>query len=345
MKLVTFQTGSGRRISLGEPRFGLVIDGRAVSFAALQRRAGKSCPELADVYAYLKGLPGSFEAARSFEEYGIRHLNSLPEGECDPVAKVRFLPPVPSPAALIDFGLSPRHLRNSAMTMLRHEYGSLVKAVAGPFLKMRLDRMSRSDALPYYKCNHNEIIGDGDTAGWPSYSSYLDIEPELGIVTGTAAQPIAGYLIYNDLSARDVQMPEMIGTGPSRSKDFSRSNGIGPWLVTPDEIADPLALEVNVKVGGRYSWKGSTSEYIRRPEEVVGHIRTIFMPLPGTVIGMGTVPDCTGLDHDLWLVPGDEVAVSFAGLGTLRQLIPALSGKLEHSRWKDRTELSAFYKN
>ena len=94
----------------------------------------------------------------------------------------------------------------------------------------------------YYKCNHNAVIGDNDTIHWPAYSSYLDIEPELAIVTGNEVMPIAGYTIFNDSSARDVQFWEMVGTGPARSKDFGHSKGLGPFIVTPDEIGDPLAL-------------------------------------------------------------------------------------------------------
>ncbi len=193
--------------------------------------------------------------------------------------------------------------------------------------------------MPYYKCNHRALIGDDDTIGWPRYTSYLDVEPELGIVVGNAETAIAGYLIVNDASARDVQFPEMFGGGPARSKDFDRSNGIGPWLVTPDEIADPLALNVEVAVGERFVWRGFTGEYTRRPEEVVAFTRTVFTPAPGTILAMGTIPDCTGLDNNEWPCPDDVVSIAFTGLGTLRQRIPSPPRDLEPSRWRHRPEL------
>jgi 2-keto-4-pentenoate hydratase/2-oxohepta-3-ene-1,7-dioic acid hydratase in catechol pathway len=61
------------------------------------------------------------------------------------------------------------------------------------------------ERLSYYKCNMNSIVGDGETIPWPLYTSRLDIEPELAVVYGNAQQPVAGYCIFNDVSARDVQ--------------------------------------------------------------------------------------------------------------------------------------------
>jgi len=195
----------------------------------------------------------------------------------------------------------------------------------------------------YYKGNHHAVIGDNDTISWPSYTSYLDIEPELAVVTVTGNMPIAGYTIFNDSSARDVQFPEMIGLGPARSKDFDRSKGLGPFLVTPDEIEDPLGLDVKVTIGRRYEWRGSTKEYSATPEKMLDYLKTIFTPLPGTILGMGTIPGCTGLDNDLWLLPGEKIEITFDKLGILRQNTPLSLDKLEHSRWQDRAELSRYY--
>ncbi len=191
----------------------------------------------------------------------------------------------------------------------------------------------------YYKGNHLEIIGHGDEVGWPAYTSYLDIEPELAFVTGNHAQKIAGYLIFNDASARDVQFPEMTGLGPSRSKDFERGNGLGPFIVTPDEVPDPLSLDVTVDISGRMTWKGHTSQYTVTPEKVVDFLETVYPVKPGMVIGMGTVPGCAGLDTDQWIVPGDSIDITFTGLGTLNQKIPSQLPKLQPSSWGIRKDL------
>ncbi|WP_260612168.1 fumarylacetoacetate hydrolase family protein [Paenibacillus popilliae] len=83
--------------------------------------------------------------------------------------------------------------------------------------------------------------------------------------------------------------------GWRRCKDFDRSKGIGPFLVTPDEIDNPLALDVDVRIGERLHWKGSTSEYSAHPAKVMEEVLKIFTPLPGTIIGMGTIPDCCAM--------------------------------------------------
>lgn len=338
MKLLNYQSYPG-----GNAKFGVVITGYAVSFEILQLKSGLTGGQLSDVYSYLENLPASEDAARELMKYGEAYLPSFSDEEKTPLEKAKILAPIATPRALIDFGLTPRHLGNSAATLMKHEFGIFGLLIA-PIIKKRISAASGGKML-YYKCNHNAMIGDNDTIYWPSYSSYLDIEPELAIVTGNVAQPIAGYTIFNDSSARDVQLWEMVGTGPARSKDFGHSKGLGPFIVTKDEVGDPLALNVKVKIGDRLEWKGSTSEYSAHPEKALEYLKTIFEPLPGTVIGLGTVPGCTGLDNDLWINPGEKIEIMFDKLGILRQNTPLKVENLEKSRWKNRNEKSFFYKN
>lgn len=336
MKLLSFQSVSG-----GAILFGVVVRGYAVSFDILQQKAGKIHDGLNNIYSYLENLPASEDAARELLMFGEAYISSLNDKEKIPLEEAKILPPIPVPRALIDFGLTPRHLGNSAATLFKHEFG-IFGALIAPVIKRRISAASGGKML-YYNCNHNAMIGDNDTIRWPLYSSYLDIEPELAVVTGNKARPIAGYTIFNDSSARDVQFWEMVGTGPARSKDFDHSKGIGPFIVTPDEIGNPLMLNVKVTIGERFEWKGSTSEYSAPPEKALEYLKTVFEPLPGTVIGFGTIPGCTGLDNDLWLNPGEKIEIMFDKLGILRQNIPAGLGKIEPSRWGNREELQDFY--
>jgi len=337
MKLLNFQSVPG-----GAPKFGVVIKGYAVSFATLQLKSGQTSAELSDVYSYLENLPSSEDTARELMKYAEAYISSFSDSEKTPLEEAKILAPLATPRALIDFGLTPRHLGNSAATMVKHEFGVFGSLIA-PIVKKRLSAAAGGKML-YYKCNHNAIIGDNDTIHWPAFSSYLDIEPELAIITGNSSRPIAGYTIFNDSSARDVQFWEMIGTGPARSKDFGHSKGLGPFIVTPDETGDPLALNVKVKIGERFDWKGSTAEYSARPEKALEYLMTVFTPLPGTVVGMGTIPGCTGLDNDLWINPGEKIEITFDKLGILRQKTPEKVDNLEPSRWGNRKEKSLFYK-
>ncbi len=332
MKLVTYIEHGKNKIE-----FGVVVDRLVYSFRELQEKTNKYCKELADIYSYLENLPQSREKAEELSEYAKDSGNGLD------MNRVKFLPPIPKPAALIDFALTPKHLYNSAMTMIEHEFSGLKKLVAKKLIKKKIDRSKINRTYPYYKCNQNSVIGDGDTTIWPSYTSYLDIEPELAFVTGNEKEPIAGYVIFNDFSARDVQMPELDELSLTRSKDFSSGNGIGPFLVTADEVESPLNLSVNVKVGERFVWKGSTSEYIRDPLKVMEYLNTIWELVPGTIVGMGTIPGCCGLDNNQWILPGERIEITFDKLGTLNQNIPESLGKLEKSRWKSREDLKRFY--
>lgn len=328
MKLITFRPDSG------EPTFGLVLDNGVIAFDDIVAAMDADPFPYRDCLSYVQNLPASENLARQCQDYALEHRDTLNLHE---ITSVKILPPL-YPPAMLDFGLTPKHLLASAATLLKHEYGPLMRRVLGAVFKRRIAKVATEADLPYYKCNHTAIIGDGDEPIWPSYSAYLDIEPELGIVTGTAERRIAGYLIFNDFSARDVQMPEMIGLGPARSKDFSRGNGLGPFLVTPDEVPNPLDLAVTVKIAERLTWQGTTAEYVRTPQQVIDYVHTIFTPPPGTVLGMGTIPGCAGLDNDVWIRPGDTVAITFDRLGTLHQGIPAEVVLPQNPRWEPRTD-------
>lgn len=347
MKLATFETRDG------SIEFGAVVEGRAVSLSAV---GTSEDPALPDIDAYLKDVPGSFEMAEILLAARENATGGTDQAFTWDLSEVNLLSPLPQPAALLDCGMSPRHLANSSATLLRRSLpgplGSVVGGIVGGLGRWVMGRGSPRPR--YYKGNHNAIIGDRGTVGWPCYTAYLDIEPELAFVTGTlpcgasedeAAAAIAGYLVFNDASARDVQLPEMFFTGPASSKDFDDSNGLGPFLVTPDEVGDPLALGVTVEIrsaGERdravRTWTGSTSEYSMSPVEVLHRLAVRQTIRAGTVVGMGTIPDCCGLDRDEWVLPGDEVAITFERLGTLRQKIGEPTGK-PRSRWPERPEL------
>jgi len=319
-----------------EAVFGFLEAGRVYTFTDLFSDGnGKYSGLLSSSEAYLSTLPASHDAALT-----IREKAGSENGEA--VGNVTLLAPVGKPAALFDFGLTPRHLINSARTMFRHEFGSFVGGIASSFVARKIRKKARAADLAYYKCNHQVISGPYDDIVWPLYTSYLDIEPELAFVTGTKEQPLAGYCIFNDISARDVQFPEMIGSGPARSKDFSASNSIGPYLLTADELPNPLSLNVKTEIGSRLVWTGSTSEYSCGPTDVLDFLSGVFAPSPGTIVGMGTIPGCTGMDNDRWLLPDETVRIRFDTLGELRQKVLPPAGALLPSRWKRRPELDKF---
>jgi 2-keto-4-pentenoate hydratase/2-oxohepta-3-ene-1,7-dioic acid hydratase in catechol pathway len=341
MKLIRFSQGDAK------PRFGVVIGEHAVAFATLQQRRGTSQPELNDSRAYLAALPESEQAARELAAWGEAHLRTWPEGDKPKLQDVRLHEPV-EVVALFDFGLTPRHLKNSADTMMKYEKDNPQTApILQAFAKAVLSKPAAPppgvpERLSYYKCNMNSIVGDGQTIPWPLYTSRLDIEPELAVVYGNPRQPVAGYCIFNDVSARDVQAQEFIG-GFCLTKDMDKGNQLGPYLVTADEVGDPYALKVVVKVDGQVRYQGTTAEIDHKAEDVFAWLGFISAIQPGTVVGMGTIPDCTGLDQDEFVDPGAEIEIRFERLGTLRCRFAEPARQLLPSRWPLRQALQKFH--
>jgi 2-keto-4-pentenoate hydratase/2-oxohepta-3-ene-1,7-dioic acid hydratase in catechol pathway len=341
MKLIRFSQGDST------PRFGGVIGDRAVAFATLQQRSAIAGPALGDSRAYLGRLPESEQAARELLAWGQAHLDVLTDSEKPRLQAVRLHEPI-EVAALFDFGLTPRHLKNSAETMMKYEKDNPQTApILQAFAKALLAKPAAPppgvpERLSYYKCNMNSIVGDGETIPWPLYTSRLDIEPELAVVYGTPRQPVAGFCIFNDVSARDVQAQEFIG-GFCLTKDMDKGNQLGPGLVTADEVGDPYALQVVVTVDGQVRYQGSTADIDHKAEEVFAWLGFITSIKPGTVIGFGTIPDCTGLDHDDFIDPGAGIEIRFERLGSLRCRFAEPARKLLPSRWPLRPALEKFH--
>lgn len=344
MKLIRFAApGEGEAF---RARFGVVVGGYAVPFSTLVARDPEQAPWFETIEAYLDALPESFVLARQrVAEAGDGE--SLAAGSRFALDTVRLLAPIERPARLYDFALAPRHLQNSARTLLRHEMPGPISPLAQWIAARRYRRPPSRAALPFYLGHVAPFVGPGETCGWPAYSQYVDLEPELAVVCGAIARhagdveieaAIAGYTIFNDLSARDVQFPEMkTGTlGFMRAKHFENGNGLGPWIVTPDELADPYRLAVEVVVGERLHWHGTTADYAFRAEDAIHRLLDLFPVVSGSVIGLGTVPDCCGLDQDDWPLPGETAELRFERIGSLAQTMGRPESLPAATRWRRR---------
>ncbi|MGB5133902.1 MAG: fumarylacetoacetate hydrolase family protein [Prochlorococcaceae cyanobacterium] len=279
--------------------------------------------------------------------WGVENHGELDEGDAVPLAAVQLLEPV-EVAALFDFGLTPRHMQNSAAVIGRYEQDNpqtsmLLQAFAKAVMAPKAPPPAgQPEALSYYKGNMNTIVGNDVIVPWPAYTSRLDIEPELAMVYGNTQQPVAGFCIFNDISARDVQALEFVG-GFCLTKDMANGNQLGPYLVTPDEVGDPYNLAVTVNVNGQVRFQGSTSEISHQADAVPAWLGFIAPIQPGTVMGFGTIPDCTACDHADFLDPGADIAITFERLGTLRCRFAEPTGRLLPSRWPVRASLQTFH--
>ncbi len=192
----------------------------------------------------------------------------------------------------------------------------------------------------FYFSNHSAIYGPDDIIPYPRRSQALDYELEVACVIGKAGQDISaeqaeehifGYMIFNDWSARDIQRQEMaVGLGPAKGKDFASS--FGPYLVTPDELADRHTgrpgvydLEMVARVNGVERSRGNCKDLHWSFGDMIARASEGVMLQPGDVIGSGTVG--TGCLLELtkgqgpYLQPGDVVELEIERLGVLRNLI------------------------
>jgi fumarylacetoacetate (FAA) hydrolase len=219
-----------------------------------------------------------------------------------------------------------------------------------------VNMIAEFDQYPiFYFTNHQSICGPGVVTCMPDHFKQLDFELEIAIVIGKkgrniraadADSYIAGYMIMNDLSARTLQMEEMLlNLGPAKGKDFSTV--IGPWLVTPDELewykvppkdgheGNNYNLEMICRVNGTEVSRGNMSTMDWTFAEIIERASYGCDLFPGDIIGSGTVgTGCflelngTALLNDplytpQWLQPGDVIEMEITGLGLLRTTIEA----------------------
>lgn len=193
-----------------------------------------------------------------------------------------------------------------------------------------------------FKGNGTSLYGHGDDVPWPSYAKKLDYELELAAVIGRpardvnfaeASRHILGYTLLNDFSARDVQSGEMRNsTGPYKGKDFAW--GLGPWIVTPDELGDPAKVAMKVSVNGEV-WAESTPGPMQWTfPEIVSYTSQSETLNIGDVLGSGTVNNGCGFEIDRWIKPGDVVELWADGVGVLRNRVgyPNREPKVEWKR-------------
>jgi 2-keto-4-pentenoate hydratase/2-oxohepta-3-ene-1,7-dioic acid hydratase in catechol pathway len=244
---------------------------------------------------------------RLIEEQRLDELAELEqiEGDVEPVSEIDLLPPVPDPDKIICIGLNYRsHAR---------EQGAEPPAAPTFFAKFR-----------------NALTPTDATVALPAASEKVDYEAEVAFVVGRrcnqvdateALDAVAGYMLLNDLSARDLQFatPQWIP-----GKVFDGSAPCGPALVTPDEAGAPDEISFSLDLNGERMQEGSTSDLIFSVPELVARLSQLMTLEPGDVISTGTPSGVGGSRKPpVWLKAGDEIVINSPTLGELRTLIGA----------------------
>lgn len=314
MKLATYETGGIQRIGA------LSADGKnLVDLAAASGNAPWSASMLALIEAGDAGLDGASKAVASATS--AHHV---------PLAGLRLLAPIPVPPQMRDASVYPLHVRQAPVGMQKLAARLQGKPVPDIALPAEVPQAYR-DLPIYYITNRFSVIGPDATVAWPRYSQFMDFELECAVVIGKRGKNISkanafdhvfGYTIFNDFSARDQQLREMQGMlGPAKGKSFDSGNALGPFIVTRDEIPDPQALKVEVRVNGEAWMTSDTSGMLHGFDAIIAHVSMDETLHPGEVIGSGTVGNCCGLEQDRYLKSGDVVELEIEGIGILRNTV------------------------
>jgi 2-keto-4-pentenoate hydratase/2-oxohepta-3-ene-1,7-dioic acid hydratase in catechol pathway len=173
-----------------------------------------------------------------------------------------------------------------------------------------------------------------DIAIDPSISDKIDWEVELAVVIGKSGANIKraraldyvfGYTVINDVTARDIQS----GWGGQyfKGKSLDRSSPTGPWVVTKDEVEDPQALKLFLRVNGSMKQEGDTGDMIYPVDAIIEWASKGMTLLPGSLIATGT-PDGVGFARTPpeFLKPGDVMETEVQGIGLLRNRMVAPAG-------------------
>jgi len=221
---------------------------------------------------------------------------------------VQLLAPLPRPNSIRDFMLVEEHVQNS--------FGS----VPPEWYTMPI----------HWKGNPDTVYGPDDEIPWPYYTGKLDFELEVAAVLGRPAHRVSvqeaqdcivGFTIFNDWSARDIQLREMsVGLGPAFGKDFATS--MGPALVTADEF-DVTTARMSARVNGETWTSGSLGTMLYTFAEAISALSAEQPLHPGDVFGGGTIGRGCGYELDRWVQPGDVLELDVTGIGVLRNTVGA----------------------
>ncbi len=287
MRLVTFRSGGRTRLGV------LRSDGSHIAEVSEPR----------DMLALIDaGAPG-LDKVREAAAKGGGHEHRVDE--------VDLLPPLPQPRGNV-IAIGRNYEKHAAETA-------------------RIEGREPSPPTVFTKAITSLVEPFGDIAIDPAVSDKIDWEVELAVIVGKAGanisraaarQHVFGYTALNDVTARDIQS----GWGGQyfKGKSLDRSCPTGPWIVTADEVPDPQALSLRLRVNGATKQDGHTRDMIYAVDAIIEWVSRGMTLLPGSIIATGT-PDGVGFARTPpeFLRPGDVMETEVEGVGMLRNRIVA----------------------
>jgi 2-keto-4-pentenoate hydratase/2-oxohepta-3-ene-1,7-dioic acid hydratase in catechol pathway len=283
MRLVSFDSGSG-------PRAALLRDGRIYDIWGEAFSAGRETDRT--VYALLEG--GLLPVVRSVQgDEGV------------PVEGVDLLAPIARPSKIVCIGLNYRSHAEE-------------QGIEAP------------DTPTFFAKFANALTPPGAPVPLPPWSQKVDYEAEVAFVIGDRAKDVpeseamdhvAGYMLFNDLSARDYQFktPQWMP-----GKVFDGAAPCGPALVTTDEAGPHDAIEIELRLNGELMQSASTADLVHSVPALVAYLSSLMTLEPGDVVATGTPAGVGSLrDPRVWLKEGDEMVISSPQLGVLETRVTA----------------------
>ena len=222
------------------------------------------------------------------------------------LAEVQLLAPVPDPRKFMAIG----------MNYAKHVAEAVAAGIKVPDVQVWFNKQVTSVSPPFGEVH------------LPRISDQLDYEVELCVVIGKrcrhvaaadARSVIAGYMVCNDFTLRDWQIRSPTMT---MGKSFDTTGPVGPWLVTPDEVPDPQALEMRLFVNGELRQRETTAGMVHDIAHQIEHLSTAFTLEPGDLIATGT-PSGVGvaMKPPRFLKVGDVVRAEIDGLGHIEHRV------------------------
>ncbi len=308
-RLLTYREGTGA------PAAGVLVGGRVHPAAALIEGGGLDAHS---VFGLLQG----WESAHPRLAAAVARLRP---GDGQPLKDVTVLAPILYPGAVFCAGANywdhAREMWEAQKRSTGKEPPPLVKA-KNPWF--------------FIKTGPHSIIGPDAPIHLPPLAKNVDWEAEAGVVIGRPARNVpverafdyvAGYVIVNDVSARDLgPQPDRAGTPFAQDwvshKCFDNSCPMGPWLTPHEFVPDPNDMAIKLWVNGVQKQNSNTKELIHGIAEQIAFLSSRLTLRPGDVIATGT-PSGVGAGRGEFLKPGDEVRIEIGNLGTLVNRVAA----------------------
>lgn len=305
MKLVTYDLGEAGRAGLAIE--GMIVDLEKGAKALKKKKLPASVKEL------LEGGAPALATAGEVAEAAGELIGRIQQGSARKPAwilledEVHLGPPLPNPEKVICMGLN-------YLDHVREQEGRLHKSIEPPKNPIIFAKFPSALTGPY----------DPILMPPAKVTQQVDFEVELAVVIGRTAKGVspkeamdcvAGYMVMNDVSARDCQFSDKQWV---RSKSFDGFAPCGPWLVTPDEVGDPHKLRLWTAVNGQTMQDSSTRNLIFKIPRIISYLSQAMTFKPGDIISTGT-PAGVGVFREppVLLKAGDSVECGIQGIGTI----------------------------